>query len=390
MRKIRLALAAFIGSVIFIAGAALAAPVLYLSGWSASAGRPETFTISRISGNGTATVVFQTHDGTAAAGVDYTATTQTLLWKQGQTKLTVTVPTLVNPAKAGKTISFTATITSNGITKTATGTIVEPAAPPPAVTWTKCADEGGKCYTTGNVRYGSDPTWTAPRAVNGSIDCSNATFGDPLVGTVKQCQTDGQVGSPPPPPATQTCPDGSVIPATSTCPVAPPPPSNSWVAAPLHDDGFARVKANPDPWDNVGANSRPLVAGELVAIFANGWGADYAGRIVYEVMALSDGTMGRAYASDLDGVAPVGTPPQLPADWWHPALVTANKTCPGAFGGPGVTQGGIYRAEILVGTHTSLASGQTGSAGATWTVYAADDPWQGARVNVTGDCLTGN
>lgn len=29
---------------------------------------------------------------------------------------------------------------------------------------------------------------------------------------------------PPPPPATQTCPDGSVIPATSTCPAPPPPP----------------------------------------------------------------------------------------------------------------------------------------------------------------------
>ena len=29
---------------------------------------------------------------------------------------------------------------------------------------------------------------------------------------------------PPPPPATQTCPDGSVIPATDTCPAPPPPP----------------------------------------------------------------------------------------------------------------------------------------------------------------------
>ena len=29
---------------------------------------------------------------------------------------------------------------------------------------------------------------------------------------------------PPPPPATQTCPDGSVIPATATCPAPPPPP----------------------------------------------------------------------------------------------------------------------------------------------------------------------
>lgn len=32
------------------------------------------------------------------------------------------------------------------------------------------------------------------------------------------------VAPPPPPPATQTCPDGSVIPATSYCPAPPPPP----------------------------------------------------------------------------------------------------------------------------------------------------------------------
>lgn len=32
------------------------------------------------------------------------------------------------------------------------------------------------------------------------------------------------VAPPPPPPATQTCPDGSVIPATATCPAPPPPP----------------------------------------------------------------------------------------------------------------------------------------------------------------------
>jgi hypothetical protein len=53
---------------------------------------------------------------------------------------------------------------------------------------------------------------------------------------------DDDPAPPPPPPATQTCPDGSVIPATSTCPL-PPPPSPQWVLAPPGAARFARCKA---------------------------------------------------------------------------------------------------------------------------------------------------
>lgn len=101
-----------------------------------------------------------------------------------------------------------------------------PVAPPPTVKWTDCAQEGGVCSVVGtaNVRYGFSSTWSAPRSVTGSIACSNATWGDPLPGTVKVCQTDGTVAAPPPPPPPVVCPDGTTLPAGSTCPVSPPPP----------------------------------------------------------------------------------------------------------------------------------------------------------------------
>lgn len=105
-------------------------------------------------------------------------------------------------------------------------------APPPPlpVTWKDCVTEGGVCYVVGtaNVRYGSGTTWTAPRSVTGSIACDNATWGDPLVGVSKVCQTDGTVGSQPDPnplpdPTTKVCPDGSIIPIDQVCPTVPVP-----------------------------------------------------------------------------------------------------------------------------------------------------------------------
>lgn len=172
----------------------------------------------------------------------------------------------------------------------------------------------------------------------------------------------------------------------------PPAPADSWISAPLHDGGFARVKANSALWDMTGPGAgRPLIAGEIVAVFFNGWGAQADGRISFAIYALSDGSDGRSYADDLEGVAPVGSPPQLPADWWVPGLVVANKTCANAYNAaqPGIVQGGIYRAAMVAGSHMAIASGQTGSAGSVWSVFAADDPWMGARIPIAGDCLTG-
>ena len=51
----------------------------------------------------------------------------------------------------------------------------------------KCADENGVCKCTGTVIYGHDSTWTSPRDVENEITCSNAVFGDPIPGPVKEC-----------------------------------------------------------------------------------------------------------------------------------------------------------------------------------------------------------
>lgn len=66
-------------------------------------------------------------------------------------------------------------------------------------TWTHCANEGEICNLPGNgqVRYGANGVYATQSASN-SIECSNATFGDPTPGVVKAC--DYLIGSPPPPP----------------------------------------------------------------------------------------------------------------------------------------------------------------------------------------------
>ena len=56
--------------------------------------------------------------------------------------------------------------------------------------WAHCASEDEVCRCNGRVRYGDagSNTWTAPRTVSGSISCSHAVFGDPIMGVVKTCQ----------------------------------------------------------------------------------------------------------------------------------------------------------------------------------------------------------
>ncbi len=73
--------------------------------------------------------------------------------------------------------------------------------------WTTCAREGGTCTFTGKkfVRYGTGTRWNH-REATGQIGCNNSTFGDPAVGTGKICQIASSV---------------SVVDS-----VAPTPPSN--------------------------------------------------------------------------------------------------------------------------------------------------------------------
>jgi hypothetical protein len=61
--------------------------------------------------------------------------------------------------------------------------------------WTFCANEGGFCSFSGTrqVRYGANAKFVSKNvtAQNGGVACTNAVFGDPIVGTVKRCEVDG-------------------------------------------------------------------------------------------------------------------------------------------------------------------------------------------------------
>ena len=64
---------------------------------------------------------------------------------------------------------------------------VAPAPAPASGSWVRMAGEGGRFNANGVVRYGMGGTWTQ-KEFNGSVGCDNGTFGDPLPGTVKECQ----------------------------------------------------------------------------------------------------------------------------------------------------------------------------------------------------------
>ena len=67
-----------------------------------------------------------------------------------------------------------------------------------------------------DVRYGANATFTAPRTLTGGVNCSNAVFGDPLVGTPKHCEVLGGTSSPSPSP---TAPAPAAPPASTSGPI---------------------------------------------------------------------------------------------------------------------------------------------------------------------------
>lgn len=74
-------------------------------------------------------------------------------------------------------------------TSTTTTAPVPAPAPAPAVeTWTACGTEGATCSFTGTreVRYGALGKF-ASKIIAGATACTNAVFGDPIMGTVKSC-----------------------------------------------------------------------------------------------------------------------------------------------------------------------------------------------------------
>jgi parallel beta-helix repeat protein len=93
-----------------------------------------------------------------------------------------------------------------------------------STSWTFCASEGGTCSFSGTqqVRYGANGAYFY-KTLTGGTACTNSVFGDPAVGTVKQCDVGGaaptsaQGPTPAPtstpsygPQATITCPVGAV------------------------------------------------------------------------------------------------------------------------------------------------------------------------------------
>ncbi len=87
----------------------------------------------------------------------------------------------------GNTSSYSLSVIPQSTTS---GGITSFSGPLPADASGSCAGENQTCSFTGarEVWYGANSSWKYTQASNG-ISCSNGTFGDPLVGTVKACYT---------------------------------------------------------------------------------------------------------------------------------------------------------------------------------------------------------
>ena len=87
--------------------------------------------------------------------------------------------------KFRSTIHVLSTTTTLATLLFATGASLEANA---AMTWTRCASEGGTCNFSGSksVRYGANGVY-ATKTLTGPVACTNAVFGDPVYGTVKAC-----------------------------------------------------------------------------------------------------------------------------------------------------------------------------------------------------------
>ena len=119
--------------------------------------------------------------------------------------ITVSNVTLTSPAQITATLQLTSTATEGArdviVTNPAGGTgtlsagfIVTASTP----TWTFCANENQTCTFSGTklVRYGANGTYVQQTATN-SINCNNATFGDPVFGVVKHCDYADGPATPP-------------------------------------------------------------------------------------------------------------------------------------------------------------------------------------------------
>ncbi|MGS2717888.1 putative Ig domain-containing protein [Eionea flava] len=60
----------------------------------------------------------------------------------------------------------------------------------PSSDWVFCANEGQSCVVpeTATVRYGAADSYNTLTSIEGSLNCNNSVFGDPIFGVYKQCQ----------------------------------------------------------------------------------------------------------------------------------------------------------------------------------------------------------
>lgn len=160
-------------------------PAIIVSNASANEGSNVNFTVqlSRASPV-TKTVTYATANGTASAGTDYTATSGTLTFAAGQTSKTVSVPTVHDGVYAPDR-TFTLSASSAGVTRTATGTILNTDAAPTASAADAAANEGSSITFTVNlnrasttsttVNYGTADT-TAAAGTNYTATSGTLTF----------------------------------------------------------------------------------------------------------------------------------------------------------------------------------------------------------------------
>jgi hypothetical protein len=96
------------------------------------------------------------------------------------------------------------TAASSGSSPTPTPTPAPTPTPTPS-TWTYCAAENATCSFSGTreVRYGAGNSWVT-KTFTGSVQCTNAVFGDPIKDTVKSCSYAGTSSTPTPTPAPTT------------------------------------------------------------------------------------------------------------------------------------------------------------------------------------------
>lgn len=275
------------------------APSFYVTDSSLVEGQKGSITILKSAkASSYSKVTLTVTPGTAKPGIDYVnIPTYSFTFGNNQLSQVVPVTTIDNSVVDGnRSFTYRITVQRYGTVTKGTGA-VQITDNDVAAKWTHCAYENEPCNVVGtaNVRYGTGTTWTQPRVVTNTITCSNATWGDPLPGAGKECQTDGTPGTNVPPPP-------------------PPPPSNTtnWVPAPLTVGGYAcnRLQENTPNIGPCGSSivfrltdtmmsGGPVPVSMFTTVFYQDASGNFPVNSAYDV-----NFVGYWPASDLKGIAP--------------------------------------------------------------------------------------